>query len=66
MLKLLRNRGKNTAVKINGKQIKEVDKFVCLGSMVEKNGKTQNEINERIGKAPEVYPLAKVYCRIKI
>jgi hypothetical protein len=45
MLKLLRNRGKHTAVKINAKEIKEIDKFVYLGSVVEKNGKIQNEIN---------------------
>jgi hypothetical protein len=28
-----------TVVKINGKEIKEVDKFVYLGSVVEQNGK---------------------------
>jgi hypothetical protein len=38
-------------VKINGEEVKEVDKFVYLGSVVEKNGKIQNEISERIGKA---------------
>jgi hypothetical protein len=32
-------------VKINGKGIKEVDKFVYLGSVVEKNGNIQNETN---------------------
>jgi hypothetical protein len=48
MLKILRNRGKNTVVSINGREIKEVDKSVYLESVVEKNGKIQNEINERI------------------
>jgi hypothetical protein len=33
-------------VKINGKEIKEVDKFVYLGSVLEKNGTIQNEMNE--------------------
>jgi hypothetical protein len=44
-------------VKINGKGTKEVDKFVYLGSVVEKSGKIQNEINEI--KASELYHLAK-------
>jgi hypothetical protein len=39
-------------------KIKEVDKFICLGSVAEKNGKIQNEINERTGKASEFYHLA--------
>jgi hypothetical protein len=46
MLKLSRNGGNNTAVKMNGKEIKEVDKFVYLGSMVENNDKIQNKMNE--------------------
>jgi hypothetical protein len=58
MLKLLSNVGKNTVVKINGKDIKEVDKSVYLGSVVEKNGKIQNEINERTGKASKFHHLA--------
>jgi hypothetical protein len=41
MLKLLRNGGKNTVVKINVKEVQEVDKFVYLGSVAEKNGKIQ-------------------------
>jgi hypothetical protein len=45
-------------VKINGREIK-VDKSVYLGSVVEKNGKIQNEINERNGKASKLYHLAK-------
>jgi hypothetical protein len=43
-------------VKINGK---EMDKFVYLGSVVEKNGKIQSEINERTGKTSKFYHLAK-------
>jgi hypothetical protein len=42
MLKLLRNGGRNTVVKINGKEVKEIDKFVCFESVVEKNDKIQN------------------------
>jgi hypothetical protein len=55
----LKKWGKNTAVKINEKEIKEVDKFVYFGSIVEKNGKIQNKINERIGKDSKLYHLAK-------
>jgi hypothetical protein len=37
----------------------KVDKFVSLGSVAQKNGKIQNEINEKIGKASKCYNLAK-------
>jgi DNA repair ATPase RecN len=37
-----------------------------LGSVVQKNGKTQNKINERIGKASEFYNLMKSLIQIKI
>jgi hypothetical protein len=40
-------------VKMNEKEINEIDKFVYLGSAVDKNGKIQNDINEEIGKASE-------------
>jgi hypothetical protein len=40
MLKLEKWR-KNRVVKINGKEIKVVDKFVHLGSLVEKSGKSK-------------------------
>jgi hypothetical protein len=46
---------KETEVKMNRREIKEVIKSVYLGSVVEKNGKIQNEISERIGKASEFY-----------
>jgi hypothetical protein len=58
MLKLSRNEGKNTVVKINRKETKEVDQFVYLGSVEEKNGRIQNKINER-GKALKCYHLSK-------
>jgi hypothetical protein len=41
-LKLSTYVGKNIVEKINGKEIK-ADKFVYLGSVVENNGKIQNE-----------------------
>jgi hypothetical protein len=63
MLKLLRNKGKNTVVKINGKDIKEADKSVYLGRVVEKNGDIQNEISERTGKASPCYHLATSLLR---
>jgi hypothetical protein len=41
MLKLLRNGRKNTVVQMNGNEIKEVDKFVYLGSTIENNGRSK-------------------------
>jgi hypothetical protein len=41
-------RKKPTVVNINGKKIKEVDKFVYLGSVVEKTSKIRNKTNQRI------------------
>jgi hypothetical protein len=38
-------------MKISGSEIKQVDKCTYLGSVMEKNGMIQNEINERIIKA---------------
>jgi hypothetical protein len=49
----------------NGKEIKEVDKFDYLERMVEKNGKIQNAINERLGKALKLHHLAKSLLRNK-
>jgi hypothetical protein len=44
----------------------EVGKFVYLGSMVEKNGKIQNEINERNGMASKLFIIwLRVCYRIK-
>jgi hypothetical protein len=39
---------KNTVMKISKSEIKQFNRFTYLGSMVEKNGEIQNEINERI------------------
>jgi hypothetical protein len=50
---------KNKVVKINGKEIKEVDTFVYFESVAGTNGKIQNEINERTEKASKYYHLAK-------
>jgi hypothetical protein len=38
-------------VKIHGEEMKEVDKFLYVGRVVEKNVKIQNEIDERTGMA---------------
>jgi hypothetical protein len=61
MLKHLINGGKNTVVKINEKEITEVDGFFKLENVVEKNGKIQNKTNEGIGKASKFYHLAKSF-----
>jgi hypothetical protein len=58
MLKLLRNGGKNSGEN-KCKRDKRIDTVVYLGSVVEKNGKIQNKINERIGKAYKCYNSAK-------
>jgi hypothetical protein len=42
---------KNITVKISGCKIKQVDRFIYLGSVVEKNNKIQNEINNKKRKA---------------
>jgi hypothetical protein len=42
-------------MKTSGSEIKQIDIFAYLGSMVEKNGKIQNEINKRIRKALKLY-----------
>jgi hypothetical protein len=54
----LRNGGKNTVLKINGKD-KAADIFVYWGSTVKKNGKIQTEIYERTGNASKSYNLAR-------
>jgi hypothetical protein len=46
-------------MKLDGKDIKEVDTFIRLGSSINNNGKIQNEINERIRKASNFYHLVK-------
>jgi hypothetical protein len=46
MLKISRNKTRET-MKLDWKDIKEVDTFTYLGSNINKNGKIQNEINER-------------------
>jgi hypothetical protein len=46
MLKISRNQTKES-MKLDGNDIKEVDTFTYLGSCINKNGKIQNEINER-------------------
>jgi hypothetical protein len=58
MLKISRNQTRET-MKLDGKDIKEVHTFIYLGSSINKNGKIQNEINERIRKASNFYYLVK-------
>jgi hypothetical protein len=58
MLKISRNQTKET-MKLDGNDIKEVDTFTYLG----KNGKIQNEINERIRKASNFHHLIKGLIR---
>jgi hypothetical protein len=46
-------------VKISGSETKQVGKFTYLGSVVEKNGKIPNEINESIRNASQFCHLIK-------
>jgi hypothetical protein len=46
-------------MKVCGSEIKQIDRFAYLASMVEKNSKIQNEINERLRKASQSYHLVK-------
>jgi hypothetical protein len=62
MLKTSRNQTKET-MKLDGKDIKEVDTFTYLGSCINKNRKIQNEINERIRKASNFHHLVKGLIR---
>jgi hypothetical protein len=59
MLRLLRKEERNTIIKTSGSELKQVDRFTYLGSVVEKSGMIRNEINERIRKASKFYHLVK-------
>jgi hypothetical protein len=48
--KTIKEGRKNTIMEINERQMKQVDRFTYLGSVVEKNGEIQKEINEKIRK----------------
>jgi hypothetical protein len=50
-------------MKLDGNDIKEVDTFTYLGSCINKNGKIQNEINERLRKASNFHHLVKGLIR---
>ena len=39
-----------SCINLKGSELKEVDTFSYLGSVVTRNGKIQNEVNERIKK----------------
>jgi hypothetical protein len=62
MLKISRNQTKET-MKLDGNDIKEVETFTYLGSCINKNGKIQNEINERKRKASNFHHLVKGLIR---
>jgi PP-loop superfamily ATP-utilizing enzyme len=62
MLKISRNQTTET-MKLDGKDIKEEDTFTYLSSCINKNGKIQNEINERIRKASNFHHLVKGLIR---
>jgi hypothetical protein len=50
-------------MKLDGKDIKEADTFIYLGSNINTSGKIQNEIKERIKKASNFYHLVKGLIR---
>ena len=54
--KVMRVNNKNQdSVKLHHKKIKEVDKFVYLGSVVSKDGGTDKDIKSRINKARHIF-----------
>jgi hypothetical protein len=44
---------------LKGRQLKEIDTFLYLGSIVTRNGKILYETNERIKKASQFYHLIR-------
>jgi hypothetical protein len=63
ILRLLRMEEKNTIMKISGSNIKEVDRFIYLRSVVGKNSEIQHEINKK--KGLKIYHLIKSILWIK-
>jgi hypothetical protein len=54
---------KNTIMKINEREIKQVNRFTCLKSVVEKIDEIQKEIKERIRKDSQFYhSLNSIIC----
>ena len=54
--KVMRVNNKNQdPVKLHHEEIKEVDKFVSLGSVISKDGGTDQDIKSRINKARHVF-----------
>ena len=53
-------------LKVDGKEIKHVDKFIYLGSVVSNEDSTQKDIKNRLSKARTTFlPQAKTYLEIK-
>lgn len=50
---------KTHSIKLQGKQIEQVESFKYLGSIIENNGKIDKEINDRMGKTGRIYNMLK-------
>ena len=48
-----------SCINLKGRQLKEIDTFLYLGSIVTRNGKILYETNERIKKASQFYHLIR-------
>ena len=49
------NNNRQEAIQFQGKEIKEADSFICLGSVVSKDGGTDKDIRNRINKARHAF-----------
>ena len=49
----------NTPVTVSGEPIKEVESFVYLGSMIDRQGGTDRDVTARIGKAKTAFVMLK-------
>jgi hypothetical protein len=59
MLRLSRKEEKTIIMRISRSEMKQVNRFICPESVVEKNDKIQNEINKKIKKTSQFYHLIK-------
>lgn len=50
---------KTHSIKLQGKQIEQVESFKYLGSIIQNNGKIDKEINDRMGKTGRIYNMMK-------
>jgi hypothetical protein len=50
----------NIIIKVNDTMVKQVDKFIYLGSEINSEGKTDREINRKILNCPKLYQIYRL------